>query len=81
MPTRRFELIALVQILVGGCAVAFGLIETCTSAAHVCASAYAAATAGLQSIKSRYRASTQLQTHNTFNTKHDTFNTKSRSKC
>ena len=27
MPTRRFELIALVQILVGGCAVAFGLIE------------------------------------------------------
>ena len=27
MPTRRFELIALVQILVGGGAVAFGLIE------------------------------------------------------
>ena len=27
MPTRRFERIALVQLLVGGCAVVFGLIE------------------------------------------------------
>src|SRR3974390_1118049 len=27
MPTRRFERIALARILVGGCAVVFGLIE------------------------------------------------------
>ena len=27
MPTRRFERIALAQLLVGGCAVVFGLIE------------------------------------------------------
>ena len=75
MPTRRFERIPLAQILVGACD------RTCTSAAGLCASPEAAATAGIQSIQSRYRASTELQTANTFDTKHNAFDTKHRSKC
>ena len=54
--------------------------QTCTSATGVCASPDTAAAARSQSIHSQYRASTELQTHNTFNTKHNTFNTKQRSK-
>ena len=72
MPTRRFERIALTQLLVGGCVV-FGacvMIEHAQSAARVCASPNAAATTRFQSIQSRHGASTELQTHNTFNTKH-----------
>jgi len=42
----------------------------CTSAAGVCASPNAAATTSPQSIQSQCRASTELQTHNAFNTKH-----------
>src|ERR1700720_3762399 len=52
--------------------------HTCASA--VCESTSPSATTGLQSIQSQYRASTELQTPNTFNTKHVTFNTKHRSK-
>jgi len=74
MPTRRFERIPLAQILVGACD------RTCTSAAGLCASPEAAATAGIQSIQSRYRASTELRALNAFSTKHNTYNTKHRSK-
>jgi hypothetical protein len=42
--------------------------RTRTSAAGVCASPDAAATAGFQSIQSRYRASTELQTYLVHNT-------------
>jgi hypothetical protein len=54
--------------------------RACTSTAGICASTYAVATAGLKSIQSRYRASTELQTDNTFNTRPNTYNTKHRSK-
>ena len=84
MPTRRFERrIALAQILVGGCALAFSacvLIEHAQAQPGYCASPDTAAAARSQSIHSQYRASTELQTHKTFNTKHNTFNTKQRSK-
>src|SRR5262249_52645141 len=36
------------------------------------------ATTGRQSIQSQYRASTELHTQHTFNTKHNTFNTEYR---
>jgi hypothetical protein len=52
--------------------------RTCTSAAGEYPSR--SATTGRQSIQSQYRASTELRTPNTFNTKHITFNTKHRSK-
>ena len=78
MPTRRFERIILAQLLVGGCAVVFGLIEH-AQAQPVNTPSRPAAT-GRQSIQSQYRASTELHTPNTFNTKHNTFNTNHRSK-
>ena len=83
MPTRRFEQIALAQILAGGCAVVFSacvLIEHAQAQPGYCASPDTAAAARSQSIHSQYRASTELQTHKTVNTKHNTFNTKQRSK-
>ena len=81
MPMRRFARIALAQSLVGGLAVVncrLRFKHTCASA--VCESTSPSATTGPQSIQSQYRASTELQTPNTFNTKHVTFNTKHRSK-
>jgi hypothetical protein len=75
MPTRGFERIALAQLLVAGCAVMFGLIGSCTSAADYKSAARSPAT-DLQSIQSQHRASTKLHA---FNTTH-TFNTKHRSK-
>ena len=80
MPARRFQRIARAQLLLARCAVVFGLRpdRTSTSTAGVCASLSSAATACLQSIQSLYRASTELHTPNTLNTKHDTFHTKHR---
>ena len=79
MRTRRFDRLGLALLLVIGC-IGFGdrsLIEECTGAAAVRASPStdaADAIAGRQSIQSQYRASTELYSPKTFNTKHDAFN-------
>jgi hypothetical protein len=81
MPTRRFYRIALAHPLDGRmrtrvCRLCFD--QPCASA--VCEFTSASATTGLQSVQPQYRAPTELQTPNTFNTKHNTYNTKHRSK-
>ena len=80
MPTRRFERIALTQLLVGGCVV-FG---ACVMIEHAQAQpGYVPRPTPLPPPvfnPSRHGASTELQTHNTFDTKHNTFDTKRRSK-
>jgi hypothetical protein len=79
MLTRGFErMSSLVQMLA---AVVFGACVLVEHAQAQPASPDATAAASFQSIQSRYRASTELQTHNTCNTKHNTYNTKHRSKC
>jgi hypothetical protein len=58
--------------------VACVLIKSCASA--VCEFTSPSATTGLQSVQPQYRAPTELQTPNTFNTKHNTYNTRHCSK-
>ena len=80
MPMMRFERIALAKFLVGGLAVVF---VACVLIKHAQAQFVnppsPPATTGLQSVQSQYRASTELQTRDTLNTKHNTFNIKRRS--
>ena len=79
MPARKFERIALAQLLLSGCA-CLRPDRTCASTAGLRASSYAAAAARFKSVQSQYGASTALPADHAFNTKHNTFNTNHRSK-
>ena len=83
MPTMRFKRIALAQLFATGRAVAFGacvLIGHAQAQPRYVPPPISAATACLQSIQSLYRASTELHTLSTLNTKYDTFHTKHHSR-